>query len=1098
MTFHRPDPHQPNIGIVPIRGGGEMMGKLTGTGSGGVEEPDSLRSYQVAKLVDVLGEGPNRGIVGFLKGIYFNGIPLQNADGTYNYTNAMLQEVLGWPDNQVIPGFEAQQSEVAVSAKVKKAFPITKIIANLNTDRVRVTVSTDGLAIKDDKDNIKGTVIQYRIEVNNNSGGFVSQGNFQIKGKTSSVYQRANMIALPRPGPWEVRVTRITEDAAEDDENLRNDLYWESYTEIVDAKINYSHSHAVGIIIDAEQFGSIPSRTYLVDGRIIQVPNNYNPDTRTYTGVWTGTFKNAWTNNPAWILYDLVTSYRYGLGQWLTTRDASGAIIEAGIDKWALYEIAKWCDEPVPNGIGGYEPRFVCNVCINDRDEAFNVLTRIASVFRGFVYWTGGMLTAVADMPREPAGIYSAANVIGGSFQYQGADIRSLHNMVIATWHDPLNLGETRMVIAEDPDSISKYGIQDQTIEATGATTQSQALRAAKWMMFTDSHEAEVVQFAVGLDGAWSRPGDVISIADRVIGGERRGGRVASATQSSVTLDGKVTITAGQTAFLSCVIAPKDSVVIDDSDDIAPARKGSVETLRVTSVTPASDGPGGQVRSTVNVFGSFSQAPRPTTPWVLASGDLQTTTWRVISIEENDEGYAITAMLYHPDKWGVIEQNMILSVPDISNIVATPPAVTNFKVVENIVQTGIATVGVVALVSWTSKAPAFDVDARPDSGNWIRRRVQTTATEIEVNEGWWEFQVTPVSSLGRKGPTTSIRQEIIGRFAPPEPPQQFRVVVSEGLALFRWLPATEIDVIVGGHYELQFLPRIGGDIRWEDGQTVIDSIPGNSTSCESFYQVGTYMLRTFDIAGLASPTFAMIAVTTPDTSYSPFHQVCESPAWTGTKTNTEVNDINDQLIIGPDLSTGQGVYEFANSINMGRLTTTRLTWDMLAFPFYPGEVTMDERAGNVNDWPDWDSTSSQLGGWVDLEIRDTQVDPTLGEWSEWRPFSAGETTGWGFEFRAILNAPPTQNIGIERLCILADIRNKIDEGGDVPYPAAKQTIMFNIDFYGPPAVTITIQEALAGDHVVLTNKTDESFDIEILSGAGAQVTRTFDWHAMGY
>ena len=680
MTYHRPNPRAANHAALPstIRGSGEMLGKLTGTGSGGVEAPDSLRSRQVAKIIDILGEGPVRGIVGWLKGVYFNGIPLQNSDGTYNYTDGAAMEVLGWPDNPVIPGFEAQEAEYGVSAQVKKAFPITKRISNTNVDRVRITVSTPSLQVKDDKDNINGSVIAYRIDVQNNGGGYISRGTFEIKGKTSSTYQRGTLLQLGRPGPWDIRVVRLTDDAPEDSETIQNDLFWETYTEIVDAKINYSHSHAVGLVIDAEQFGSIPSRTYLVDGRIIQIPSNYNPDTRAYTGVWNGTFKNDWTNNPAWILYDLITNWRYGLGSYLTTRDASGQIVSAHVDKWALYEIAKWCDQPVANGIGGFEPRFVCNVCINGRADALDVLTRIASVFRGFIYWSGGQLVAVADMPRVPSGIYSAANVIGGSFEYQGADRRTMHNMVIATWHDPTNLGETRMAIAEDQLSISKLGIQDKTLEATGATTQSQALRAAKWQMFTNNYEAEVVTFKVGLDGAWTKPGDVISIADKVVGGERRGGRVVAATQNAVTVDGPVTIKSGVTYRKLSVVIGDGKMVGEGVAQNEGTLTHNVETLDVSAVVKDAQG-----RTVINVIGSFSKAPRVGVPWVLATGDLMTTTWRVVSIDEDDDGsYRVTAMLHHPDKWNVIEKNAILAVPDISNINPVPPPITNLKIVE--------------------------------------------------------------------------------------------------------------------------------------------------------------------------------------------------------------------------------------------------------------------------------------------------------------------------------------------------------------------------------------------------------------------------------
>jgi hypothetical protein len=877
------------------------------------------------------------------------------------------------------------------------------------------------------------------------------------------------VLDLPRPGPWDIRVRRITPDSTS--QKLMNDLYWESYTEIIDAKVNYTLTHAVGIIIDAEQFGSVPKRTYLVDGRLLQIPVNYDPDARSYDGVWDGTFTTDWTNNPAWCLYDLAINARYGIGAFLEAAD---------IDKWALYEIAQWCDELVPDGHGGSEPRFVCNMVIRDRREAYDWIATLCSVFRGFSYWNGGQLVAVADQPRPVTGIYTAANVIGGRFNYASADLRAMHNMAVATWADADNLGEVRFSIAEDQEAISRYGILDVQTSAAGASSEGQALRVAKWTLFTENYEAEVVAFAVSLDGAWCKPGDVVAVADKVIGGERRGGRVVNATQSIVTLDGPVTVTVGQTAFLSCIVG-----------------EGEVETLRVTGIEIVGEW------AVVTVFGAFSVAPAPNAPWVLASGDLETTLWRVMTISEDEDGtYTVNAVKHRPDKWAVVEQNLPISQPDTSNIEVIPPPVTNLVVNESLIRTAVGGVGVLAQLSWTSRALMFDVDARPDLGNWVRTRVQTTAADIAVTEGWWNFQVTPISGVGRKGVTATIRKEIIGRYAPPGPPVQFRIVVNQGMALFRWLPATEIDVIIGGRYELRFIPRTTGEIRWQDGQTIIASIPGNSTSCEAVYQPGTYMLRTFDAVGVASETFALVIVTTPDTAYVPYLQICESPTWLGTMDNTEVDPGNDWLVIAGDDAGGTGTYTFDQSLDLGGVFATRLSWDMLAFPYFPGDETIASRLDLVDTWESWDNATGDLHGTVEIQMRQTDIDPAIGGWGPWKAFTAGEHVGRGFEFRVILEAPPGQNIGIERLCILADIRNKIDEDGDVPYvpdteDSLPQTVMFNIEFFEAPAVTITIQEALAGDHVVLSNKSNESFDIEILNSSGVQVARTFDWHAMG-
>lgn len=1110
MTFH--DPRQGNyIEIGPIGGAGGGKG---GTGES-TESPDNLRSKQFARIIDLIGEGPNVGIVGWTKGIFLDGVQLQNDDGSFNFSNAVLQQVVGYPDQPVMQGFSYEESPYSVGTVVKRATPVTQPLPNTNFDRVRVTMSVPSLQEIDDKGNIKGSSVSFRILVQNNGGGFVPRGDYSITGKTSSSYQRDIILTLPAPGPWDLRVQRLTADSTST--KLQNDLQWDSYFGLIDDKINYTQSHCVGIQIDAEQFGAIPARTYLVDGRIIQVPSNYDPVTRKYTGTWNGGFKNAWTNNPAWCLYDMLSNRRYGLGRFITPYNKTSKTWGTPqVDKWALYEVGQWCDQSVPDGKGGWEPRFVCNAIINSQSEAYDLLGQMAAIFRGFMYWSGGQIVGVADQPRTASGIYSPANVIDGAFNYIGSDIRSRHNQITARWHNGDYLGEERYSVAEDQDAISNYGIQSTTLDVLGATTESQALRAAKWMMYTENYEGEMVNFAVGLDGAWTKPGDIIAIADPTVGGERRGGRVVAATQSQVTLDSIVSIAIGQTGTLSCVIG-----------------EGKVETLRVTSVTNANG------RSTLALFGAFTQAPLLNTSWVLATGNLQTTLWRTAQISDNDDGsYQIVAAAHNPSKWDYIEKNLPLSQPKVSIIDLNPPPVTNIKVDEALVQLSINTVSVNVLISWTGNAPYYDVLARPQNGNWQRIRSVATAYELQgVTEGKWEFQVTAVNLMGRKSEPRTVTKEIVGRFAPPQPPSHFRMVISGTMALFRWDPATEIDVIVGGHYELRHSPRTDGSARWDTATPVVVMVPGNATSTEAFYQPGTWFLKTFDIVNLASTPVAVV-VTQTDETYQAFTRIEEDPAWTGSKLQTVVENHGgenwlvidyggagglwddqtdliddwqppavDTLPFAPGQVYKVGQYNFANRIDLGGVFSTRLTLDMLASPYYPEAVTIDNRPENIDTWGDWDGADSDLDGIIRVEMRQTDEDPATAapaDWSEWVPFASGDHTGRAFEFRVFLYARSGQNVALMQLAILADMRNKVDENkgsqsGGVSYTGSTMTIPFNIKFYAVPAITVTQQNAASGDRAVLTEKTNTSFKLQLVNGATNKPAGTlFDWHAIGY
>lgn len=1116
--------------IGPAFGGsGGAFGKGA---AGGTESPDNLRSRQTARIVDLIGEGPNVGIVGWTKGIYYDGVPLQNADGSFNFSNAVIQQALGEPDQAVMTGFNGTESTGFESGRVQLKYniPVVKKVMDTNKDRVRLIFEVPSLQTIDDDGNIKGNSVEWAIDTQNNGGGYQSRGTYKITGKTSSAYQRQVILTLPAPGPWDIRCRRLTADSTSS--KIVNDLWWDGYFEIEDSKVNYSGSHVIGTIIDAEQFGSIPSRTYLVDGRKILVPSNYDPITRAYNPpVWNGLFKTAWSNNPAWCLYDMVTNTRYGLGSYF-----SAPIFQSGqnagitdIDKWSLYEIAKWCDEPVSNGRPGqYEPRFVCNAVIKDQSEAFDLINALAAIFRGFLYWSGGQMIAVADKPRpvtstntaapNVVGIFSPANVINGVFTYAGSDLRSRHNMVTAKWIDGSSLGEERYSVAEDHISISKYGIMGANIDVLGATSEAQALRSAKWMIYTDTYEGEVVDFSVGLDGAWTKPGDIIAIADPTIAGERRGGRIYSAkSQSQVELDGIVTLQAGRTYVLTCVL------------DSGAANGNRVETMRVTSVVNANG------RSTINMFNAFTAIPKAGTPWLLSSDDLMPTLWRVIAITENDEGtYSINAVAHNPGKWDAIEKNKALTQPDVSNIKLVPDPVTGLKVEESLIQLNVASIGVVALISWTSDAPYWDVDARPENGNWIRNRAVNSAFELQVTEGKWEFQVTPVSLLGRKGGVKTITKTIVGRYANPLKPQNLRMTVQNGVALFSWTPSSELDVKVGGHFELRHSPRTDGSARWDNSTPVAESIPGIASTVSSFYQPGTWFLKTFDIVGLSSPDEAVIIAVQTDESYQNFVRISEQPAWAGTHQGTirenhsgewwlvldygvygglwddQTNLMDDWAPPAVDIMPGgtpapEGTYTFANQINMGGIFTVRLSLDMLSTPYFPADPTMDNRAGTVETWLDWDATTTDLDGTAKVFMRSTNVDPavaTATDWSAWVPFTAGDHTGYAHQFRVTLKATAPQNIAVQEIGVIADVSNKVDENkgplsGGVTWDGNSNgmDILYSLKFQNTPAITVTIQNAGSTEYVVLSNKTRTGFNIKLVN---APVGRKFDWHAIGY
>jgi predicted phage tail protein len=1078
---------------------GGSGGGMKGGGGGGssVEAPNNLRSRQLAKVIDLISEGPILGIVGGMTGIFLDGVALQNANGTLNFTGASVQWVRGIPAQPIMNGFSAAQAESAVALPLKKGFPLVRHVSNTDTDRLRITVSTPTLQHVDkDSGDINGTTVKYRIECQNDGGGYKLIGDFTISGKTNNNYQKSVLFMLPAGGPWDVRVQRLTADSTVAE--LMNDLVWDSYTEIIDDRVNYTNSACVGLLMDAEQFHSIPKRIYLVDGILMLLPSNYT-DNRTsgnYSGVWDGTFKHGWSCNPAWIIFDLITQNRYGLGQFVKISQ---------IDKWAFYKIGIWCDGLVDDGHGGLERRWTCNVQITSQEEAFDLVAQFAAIFRGTIFWAGGLMVGVADQPDDPVYQFTNANVIDGLFNYSGVDIRGRHTMITVGWNDPESLGERRFAIVEDQDAIARLGIQELQVNQIGCTSESMAIRTGNWTLFTEQYEAEVVTFSTGLEATRLKPWHIVRIADASIAGKRYGGRVGpGATTTTVPVDQFPPIGPNSDFLLSCLIGGD----------------AHVETRLCQTGNPVNTSYLG-----INPTTPFSAAPVADTVWVLNDpGDLEPTLWRILGIKQQEaDRYELTAQRHLPSKWDYVEKHKALTIPDITDIVAMPPPVQLLQAKEYLVQTSPISVGVRVVLSWNSVSPSFDVYLRPADGNWSHTRTDAQAIDLPVTEGPWEFQVTPIGTLGIKGKTSTLKKTIIGRFAPPAPPKQLRINVVEGVALFSWLPATEIDVIVGGHFELRHSMLTTG-ATWNTAQIAVPSIPGTASSVEAGYQPGTWMLRTFDIVGTPSATWATVLGLNPDSRYTQWVRICENPDYLGSRQNTEVMLPQEWLIIGAtgglwdaqtpnmdtwadvdllpatgDVTATSGSYYFSHRIDAGGPFSVRLSSEILAFPFNETGDLFDDRMEDIDTWTNFDDTSGDYDGQVTLMIRSTETDPTLPGvlWSDWRLFISGEHYGRAWEFRADLSASAGQNVGVETLCIQADLRSKIDAGEDIPYPAAQVHIDFAIKFFLVPAVVITVQDASNLDDVKVINKTTTGFDVTIKQGAAHQV-RTFDWHAQGY
>jgi predicted phage tail protein len=609
---------------------GNKGGKGGGSSGGYSEAPNTLRSKAIARLIDLISEGPTVGVVGGDKGIYLDNVPLQNADGTYNFNGVKTYERTGLPTQDIIPGFAASENEIAVSPS-DVTFPISRtiVVNDANVNAVRVTVGVQSLTSVDTSSgNVKGSTATLEIYMKTYTGAYTLVSTVVFDGKTNSPYERSIRIDLPAGGsPWSIKVVRTSPD--ETSGTINNATVFPHYTEIVDARLSYPDSALVGFEIDSELFGStIKERTYKYRGLIMSIPSNYDPVTRVYTGLWDGTFKEAWTNNPAWVLYALITNPRFGLGD---------VIQASAVDKFGLYSIGQYCDGLVPDGLGGTEPRYTFNGVLRTREDAIKVLDTIASTFRGMIYWGSGSVMATIDAPSSPVKLVTAANVIDGNFEYAGSSLQTRCSSVAVSWNDPLDLGKQSVLIVQKDDLIQKFGDRRKDIAAVGCTSRGQAHRIADWVLFTEAYETETVTYQAALDHADVRPGQTILLADPAYAGTRLGGRVVSATQSGIiNLDAPVTFTGSATYQISTVkkigevvsgtIAPVPKNLLLWTDDYTNAywTKAGVTTSSGAIQTPV--GASSSVILVEDSISGFKSIKTPTNIKVYA-GNLYTFSW---------------------------------------------------------------------------------------------------------------------------------------------------------------------------------------------------------------------------------------------------------------------------------------------------------------------------------------------------------------------------------------------------------------------------------------------------------------------------------------
>ena len=705
-----------------------MSPVLRGAGGGGskqprtpVEAPDSLQSIARARLLDLLGEGEIEGFAteNVLESIFLDETPIANPDGSLNFVDVQVDTRLGTQHQDHIAGFPAVENELGISQELRPETPFVRQVTNLQLSAVNIRISTPQLSKADTSNgDIQGHSVRYAIDLAVDGGAYVTVLNSAITGKTTTKYERSHRVDLPAANSgWIVRVRRLT--AMANSASVADLTFIESMTEVIDGKFRYPNSALAGLGIDAAQFGRIPTRAYNVLGRRAAVPSNYNPVTRAYTGVWDGTFKQAWTNNPAWGYYDLIINDRFGLGD---------RISEGQIDKWTLYTIARYCDGMVPDGRGGMEPRFTAAIRLTTRDQALKVLQDIASIFRSMAYWAGGSVMSVADMPADPVYTYHNGNVIDGRFTYSGSSGRARHTVALVSWSDPDDFGRQKIEYVPDDDGIARYGINQTEVIAFGCQSQGQAQRLGKWILLTEKLETDTVTFGAALDATVAMPGQIIGVADSLRAGRRIGGRVRSATSSQITVDALPEVAVGDA--LTCVMPDAVS-----------------QTRIVSSISG----------NTLTVSVPYTGTPVPDAAWSIRSTELHEQRFRVLEVKEEDGiQHTITALRHVEGKFDAVEHGIEVQLPPITSLPARVQLPPTGLVIEHRDVAGENTSQTVVSVRWDAVpgAVAYDVEWRQGQGGWIAAgRSHGTSMDIYgVLPGDFEFKVTAVNAVGLQSP----------------------------------------------------------------------------------------------------------------------------------------------------------------------------------------------------------------------------------------------------------------------------------------------------------------------------------------------------------
>jgi len=1126
-------------------------------GSGGAPKPppppyrapDTLHSRQFATVQDLISEGEIEGFAtaskaeltkgsteyenASLKDVFLDNTPIlkQSAsnsnplDTDFNFQNVTFKSKFGTSNQLPMSGIPSDtRTPTAVNVTVTNTTPVTRQVAassptSANADAIIITLTWPQIQVAEDDGDIRGDTVEYKIQVQYNSGGFTDIISTSVSGRTADAYSRDHRIDIQGDFPVDVRVVRVTPDSTES--NRVNSFQFTSLQEVVDDIQRYPNSAYMALRLDSKQFNRIPNRKYRIRGIKVRIPgagalNSGTPDVDPLTGrirypngyIFNGTMGAAvYTNCPAMCLLDLLTNSRYGFGDHIS---------DNSLDLFSFVAASKYANEEVDDktGAGTKEARFSCNVNIQSPKEAFDAINELCGVMMCMPIWSSGTVSISQDKPLSPSYLFNLSNVSEGGFSYSGSSLKQRHSIFSVSYFN-MESQEIDFEVVGDSDSAEdvlrrqKLGNSIKKVKAFACTSRGQAARLGRAMMFAEERQSEVITFQTSIDaGVLVRPGAVIEVNDPVRAGSRRGGRVVSATTTTITID-SVT----DTDLPNLNENPTISVILSDGTiEIGSISNITSSVITVNSVTKRDN------EGNITNQSAFSSAPNNNSPYLISSTSLQTQLFRVIQVEEKDGiNYDISAITYIEDKYDFIENNGQLSPRIISTLNAPVLSPSNLGVTEKtIVINNIARSKLIVNWQAVKGVTQYLVNYRFEENNYVSVVVFSTDFELlDTKKGKYtievfsynvalQLSVSPTTTTFTAVGKTSLPETITGLTLEP---------INEQFVRLRFAQTTAIDVLHGGRVYVRHTQLSGSSATFQSAQDIIEAVPGNSTEVLAPALAGTYLLKFQDDGGRFSETAASVTLSLVDIldsiTVKTDREDNDTPPFNNTTSslfsNTEYSSSKGGLILTNPSTNATGTYNFANTLDLGGVFSLTLKRHFQGVGFYVGDE-FDNRTELIDTWTDFDGTVANDAN-AKIAVR-TSTD--MSSYSDFNDFANGTFKGRGFQFRITLTtADVAQNINLQQAGYVATMPSRTEQSSVIASGTSAKVVTFNAPFFVGtsalgnlnnflPSINISPQNMATGDFFELSNISGTGFTVHFKNSSNASIDRNFTYSAVGF